>query len=385
MKTIRKALKDTDKVLLVFTIVMFVFGLLNIATASSSESVVRYDQQLFHYVIRQLLILIGSIIPFIYIIITPTKKYSMYAVIGYVLSLALLLYLSATGDFLKGAKAWIDVAGVRLQPSELTKPIIIVSLALIFELFRKKLVIKNNDRYKIIVFIFLIGFLVPVIVFLQKDLGTAIIISVISMSMYLVSPVLKKDKINSLIVLFFLGIAALFIILSVNGKILTDTQARRLDFFNPCSKYEDSGYQICNAFIAINDGGLFGLGLGKSRQKYSYIPEPHTDSIFAIIAEEQGFIRTTLVFLGYYFILKRIFDISAKANSERGKYMAFGVGIYISAHIILNLGGLFGVIPLTGVPLPFLSYGGTFALSLSIALAVVQRVHIETKNQYMKL
>jgi cell division protein FtsW len=385
MKTIRKALKDTDKVLLVFTIVMFVFGLLNIATASSSESVVRYDQQLFHYVIRQLLILIGSIIPFIYIIITPTKKYSMYAVIGYVLSLALLLYLSATGDFLKGAKAWIDVAGVRLQPSELTKPIIIVSLALIFELFRKKLVIKNNDRYKIIVFIFIIGFLVPVIVFLQKDLGTAIIISVISMSMYLVSPVLKKDKINSLIVLFFLGIAALFIILSVNGKILTDTQARRLDFFNPCSKYEDSGYQICNAFIAINDGGLFGLGLGKSRQKYSYIPEPHTDSIFAIIAEEQGFIRTTLVFLGYYFILKRIFDISAKANSERGKYMAFGVGIYISAHIILNLGGLFGVIPLTGVPLPFLSYGGTFALSLSIALAVVQRVHIETKNQYMKL
>jgi cell division protein FtsW len=385
MKTIRKALKDTDKVLLVFTIVMFVFGLLNIATASSSESVVRYDQQLFHYVIRQLLILIGSIIPFIYIIITPTKKYSMYAVIGYVLSLALLLYLSATGDFLKGAKAWIDVAGVRLQPSELTKPIIIVSLALIFELFRKKLVIKNNDRYKIIVFIFLIGFLVPVIVFLQKDLGTAIIISVISMSMYLVSPVLKKDKINSLIVLFFLGIAALFIILSVNGKILTDTQARRLDFFNPCSKYEDSGYQICNAFIAINDGGLFGLGLGKSRQKYSYIPEPHTDSIFAIIAEEQGFIRTTLVFLGYYFILKRIFDISSKANSERGKYMAFGVGIYISAHIILNLGGLFGVIPLTGVPLPFLSYGGTFALSLSIALAVVQRVHIETKNQYMKL
>ena len=155
----------------------------------------------------------------------------------------------------------------------------------------------------------------------------------------------------------------------------------RFDFFNPCSKYEKGGYQVCNGFIAFNDGGLWGLGIGKSKQKYSYIPEPHTDSVFAIIGEEWGFLKSTFIFIVYAYILKRILDLSAKASRVRGKFICLGVATYIFSHILINLGGLFGVIPLTGVPLPFLSYGGSFAISLIGSLGLVQRVHIETKNQ----
>ena len=146
-----------------------------------------------------------------------------------------------------------------------------------------------------------------------------------------------------------------------------------------------NGYNICNAFIAINDGGLFGVGIGKSTQKYSYIPEPHTDSAFAIIAEEYGVIGCAFIFIGYTIILWRIIIISSNASTKRGRYMCLGIATYVFAHILVNMGGLFGLMPLTGVPLPFFSYGGSFVISLIAAFAIVQRVNIETKNQKIKI
>ena len=128
-----------------------------------------------------------------------------------------------------------------------------------------------------------------------------------------------------------------------------------------------------------------GLGIGKSKQKYSYIPEPHTDSAFAIIAEEYGVIGSVFIFLGYALILWRITMIASKASTLRGRYICLGVAAYIFAHIFINMGGLFGIIPLTGVPLPFFSYGGSFAISLIVSLALVQRVNVETKNQKIKV
>jgi cell division protein FtsW len=385
IKRILNALKDTDKILLFASIIMFVFGLLNIATASSSEAVVRYNSTLFYYFNRQFLILLGSTIPFLYILITDTKKYKGYALIAYIAVSVLLLYLTFAGVFHKGAKAWINIFGVGLQPSELSKPVIIVCLAVIFETFRKTLINKEINKTNIFGIIAFVGFAIPFLVFLHKDLGTAMIISFISFAMLLASPILRTDKLKFITAMGVTLILSGLVIFATNGALFTSAQLQRFNFFDPCSRYETSGYQTCNGFIAMNDGGLFGLGMGKSKQKYSYIPEPHTDSIFAIISEEQGFIRTTLVFVGYYIILKRIFNIASKSNTIRGRYIAYGVGIYIFAHIMLNLGGLFAIIPLTGVPLPFLSYGGTFALSLSLALALVQRVHIETKNQHLKL
>ena len=183
-----------------------------------------------------------------------------------------------------------------------------------------------------------------------------------------------------------IGALALLVIYLKQGYILNEARISRFtSFLDPCGNYEKGGYQVCNSYIAINDGGLWGLGIGKSKQKYSYIPEPHTDSAFAIIAEEYGIYRTIFIFILYGIVLYRIAVIGSKASTLRGRYICVGILSYIFVHIFINLGGMFGIIPLTGVPLPFLSYGGSFVLSLIASLAIVQRIAIETKNKKIKI
>ena len=138
-----------------------------------------------------------------------------------------------------------------------------------------------------------------------------------------------------------------------------------------------TGSQVCNGYIAINNGGLTGKGLGNSTQKYLYLPEPYTDFIYAIIVEELGVITGVLLILSYMFIMFRILIIGRKSPNNRGAVLCYGVAIYIFLHIAVNLLGIMGVIPMTGVPLPFMSYGGSFTLCLIAGLTLVQRVSIE--------
>lgn len=378
---IKKLFQDMDKPLFFVMLIIIIFGLLNIVTASSRETVVRYDQSLYHYFFQHLIMLTIAGIGSIVVIHIPTKYYKLLGPFLYLIVLGLLIYLSIVGIAERGSINWLSIAGFTFQPSELAKPVMIVCLAVLFEMFYKKLRNQNLNHYDMIGFILLIGLIMPVIVFLQGDLGTCLIILGIFVVLFISSPILKIDKLRTFIFLVIVGIIGLAGIYFIKGRILTDAQLKRFDFFNPCSKYEKSGYQICNGFIAINDGGLLGLGIGKSKQKYSYIPDPHTDSVFAIIAEELGFLLSTLVFIAYIFILGRILRIASRAGTIRGRYMCLGIAVYMFFHILLNLGGLFGILPLTGVPLPFLSYGGTFTICLLCSLAIVQRVHIETYSQ----
>ena len=383
-RNLKKNINDMDKVLLVVTVIMFIFGLLNIVTASSRAVVLRYNTSLYNFFYKQLLNLILGFIMFIFIVNVPTKKYKQWGTIAFIVVGGLLIYLSLYGTIHKGSVNWIKFMGLTLQPSELAKPTIIMCLAVAFEMFAKKLRNKNTNHYDIIGIILFIGCVFPLMVFLQKDLGTAIILFSIFGVMFLASPILRIDKVKTCGLGIILLIIGGIIIISKTGSLLSETQLSRFDFFDPCSNYESGGYQICNGFIAINEGGLFGVGIGQSKQ-ISYIPESHTDSVFAIISEEYGFIRSTIIFIAYILILGRILSLASKANTLRGRYICLGVAVYIFLHILINLGGLFGVMPLTGVPLPFLSYGGSFTLSLIIALSMVQRVHIETKNQIIKI
>ena len=134
----------------------------------------------------------------------------------------------------------------------------------------------------------------------------------------------------------------------------------------------------------MNKGGITGVGLGKSTQKYLYLPEPYTDFIFPVLIEELGVISGVIVIFLFMIILYRILAIGRKATNNQSALMCYGVAIYIFAHIAINLGTVLGVMPNTGVPLPFLSYGGSFTLCLIIALAVVQRVSIENKKSKVK-
>ena len=384
-QSLGKLLKDLDKPLLIASAALFIFGLLNIVTASSRAAVVNYDVSIYYYFYRQLIFIILGLIAGLIIIKTDTKYYKLIVPILFVAVIALNLW-ALTFEELSGSKNWIDLKFIKLQPSEFSKPIIIALLAIMFEKNYRKLRTLNIKHYDTIATMIFVAMIIPAIIVLQKDFGTLLIILFIIFMMFLSSPILKVDKIKTFLLMVGLGALALLVMYSVQGYILNDARISRFtSFLDPCGNYENGGYQVCNSYIAINDGGLWGLGIGKSKQKYSYIPEPHTDSAFAIIAEEYGIYRTIFIFILYGVVLYRIAVIGAKSSTLRGRYMCVGIVSYIFIHIFINLGGMFGLIPLTGVPLPFLSYGGSFVLSLIATLSIVQRVAIESKNKKIKI
>lgn len=386
MKKAIRTLKDMDKVLLLTTLILIIFGTLNIVTASSREAVVNADANLFYYFFKHVIILFISLICFLIVIKIPTNNYRKWLLFIYIIVAGMNAYLILKGVATRGANNWINLKFIKIQPSELAKPTLILTMGLLFKKYEKKLK-DPKEKHDIIIWTIIgLALIFPILVFLQKDLGTAIILLGIFIVMFIFSPISSGEKIKAGIISIALIAIMLIVRLSITGYILSDTQSSRLsNFFNPCSKYENTGYQVCNAFIAINNGGLFGVGLGKSTQKYSYIPEPHTDMVFAIIAEENGIIVCTLIFIMYLIILYRILMLSKKTKNLRNRYICIGTATYIFLHIFINLGGLFGIIPLTGVPLPFLSYGGSFTLSLITTLAVIQRIHIEMKNEKIRV
>ena len=198
--------------------------------------------------------------------------------------------------------------------------------------------------------------------------------------LFLEIPVKFKLKRNSALIVIGVCIIAL-VGLSVMGiSIFSDRQKGRLDFTKPCERIYSDGNQVCNGYIAINNGGLFGKGLGNSTQKYLYLPEAYTDFIFAIIVEELGLITSVGILLLLFLVLWRIFLIAKRSTTARGALICYGVFWYILFHIVINLGGLLGLMPLTGVPLPFLSYGGSYLLCLVSSIALVLRVDYENKT-----
>ena len=386
VKNLRNIFSKMDRSLFIVTILFFLFGLLNIVTASSREAVVRYEVSTYHYFFKQLEMLIGGLIISYIILNMKTKVYKNLVWFGYLFVLILVILLFPFGKEVNGATNWLPIPGLgTIQPSELAKPVMIVLFAILFEQNYRILSSDNPKRWSKISLILIIAFLIPVLTFSQKDLGGALIMMGIFGILFLSSPIRRIDKVKIICLMIGFCIVGMSAVVMRQGYLLSDAQLSRFDFFNPCSKYETTGYQVCNGFIALNDGGIFGLGIGKSKQKYSYIPEPHTDSIFAIIGEEYGAIKCSFIFIAYVFVLFRILKIATNATTIRCRYMCLGIATYIFLHIFINLGGLFGIIPLTGVPLPFLSYGGTYAISLMCALAVVQRVHMETKLEKFKL
>ena len=386
---IKKAIRtfsDMDKVLFFTSLILIIFGSLNIVTASSREAVVNADANMFYFFFKHIIILAISLTAFLIVLKIPTKDYKKWLPIIYITVFGLNLFLILKGVATRGANNWINLGFMKIQPSELAKPTLIVSISLMFEMYFKKL--KNPKEKHDMIIWKIIGFalIFPILVFLQKDLGTAIILFGIFAVLFFFSPISTSEKFKSSIISIIILAILVVVRLSISGYILSGAQESRLNnFFNPCSKYEDTGYQVCNAFIAINNGGLTGVGLGKSTQKYSYIPEPHTDMVFAIIAEENGVLICSLIFIAYLIIIYRVLMLSKKTKSLKNKYICLGVATYFFLHILINLGGLFGVIPLTGVPLPFLSYGGSFTLSLITTFALIQRIHIEMKNEKIRV
>lgn len=371
----KKVLSKLDKPLLLIMLLFFIFGLIMIFSASTIVSVVGFNRAPYSFFIKQALFLFVGLIAFFIILFIPTKKYSAISKILIIIVILALAGLIVYGELTNHAKSWYYIGPFSIQPSEFAKTILIMYLGSYYYKHRKEL----NNQWIILKPLFL-AFVIFALVFLQPDLGTGIIIALICIFIFFALPMEKSFKKNMfMLLLVIISAVALFLVFG-GEKILTSTQLKRFEYKEPCKRYtEETGYQVCNGYIAINSGGLFGVGLGNSTQKYLYLPEAHTDFIFPIVIEELGVITGVLVILGYIFILYRILKIARKSNNLGNSIMAYGVAAYLFSHIAINLIGILGIGPMTGVPLPFLSYGGSFALNLMIAFGIVQRIEVENK------
>jgi len=367
-----KNISKIDKLLFFLTALLFGFGSLMILSASNMESFVRYKISPYFFFIRQIEFLFLGFIGFLIIISIPTKNYKKFIKFLMYGILIFLIFLFMYGKATNGAFSWVKIGGFSLQPSEFIK-IIFIMYAGVFYYDNKN---KLSSEKLIIAIPILVGLVAVGLIAIQPDFGTAFILLVIIGAIFFSLPI--KSFIKKNLIMAF----AIIIILTgffFTSTVVTDEIRSRFDYFHPCQDYKGDGYHVCNGYIAINNGGLFGVGFGNSTQKYLYLPEAHTDFIFPIIMEEGGLFTAFIILILYLTIIFRIFRISRRSCNLRNAIIAYGVAIYISIHIFVNLLGVFGRIPLTGVPLPFLSYGGSFALSLIAALAIVQRIEIENK------
>ena len=371
----RKLLSKMDIPLLLIMLIFIVLGLTMIYSASSVSSVVRYGYAPYHFFVRQAIFVgVSLFVGFTLIIRLPTRTYGALAwplLIAIILALVLLFI---KGEVTNNAQSWYDFGFFSLQPSEFAKSILIVFMAVFYNKLQYK---KSKNIYSYLIPL-AAGALIAGLVIMQPDLGSAAIIAGIVFLTFISIPLVKNNMIRFIKIVAFGLVIGLIVLLYSGADFLNSMQIDRLTFQNPCSRYtETTGYQVCNGFIAINNGGLFGVGLGNSTQKYLYLPESHTDFIFPIIVEELGLVTGILIILGYVFMLYRILKIAKSSENLRCSVLAYGTFWFLTLHILVNLLGILALIPLTGVPLPFLSYGGSFTVNVIIMLFVVERVNIE--------
>lgn len=368
----KKIIKYIDKRLLIVSFALFIMGLIMIFSASNVTAYMKYAVSPYRYFMKQGIILCVGFFLSLIVIRFNTKSYGMFSwgllLLG-IVSLVLVLFL---GTEKNQAHSWFEIGSFNIQPSEIIKVVTIVFLANYYDKKEKML-----NGWAASLFPLGVCGVVAGLIFLQPDLGTALIYAFIVGIIFIAVPIKKEIKYKTIFAIVGLVVFAVLAVVGTGKGILLERQMQRFDFTRPCDKILSTGNQVCNCYIAFNNGGLTGVGLGNSTQKYLYLPEPYTDFIFAIIVEELGVITGILIILAYLYILIRILIIGRASPNNRGAIMCYGIATYIFLHIMINLMGIMGLIPLTGVPLPFMSYGGSFTICLIAALTIVQRVSVE--------
>ncbi|MGM0897657.1 MAG: FtsW/RodA/SpoVE family cell cycle protein [Bacillota bacterium] len=383
---IKKYGKYIDYPLLFTYLALTVFGLIMIYSSSMAWSVNYYNDSPDRFYIQQLVNLAIAYPVFLLAAVFPykhfKKKWMMATILAVIFSGLILVHF--IGFAAGGAKSWISLGFANIQPSEVAKVGLIFYLAGVFSnKYRNGSINKLNES---IIPPVLILTAVLLLVFLEPDLGSMVIIGAVGLSVMAASGVRLKPfvKLAGIVI----AAAAIFIVpamIFAKDLIFTEKRMGRIDaFFNPFSDELGFGFQIVNGYLAIGSGGLSGLGLGQSIQKLGYLPEPHTDFIMSVIAEELGVLGVLVVIGGLGFVVLRGLWIAMTTSDPLARMLAAGVASMIGIQSFVNLGGLSGIIPLTGVTLPFISYGGTSVILLSLAMGVLMNVSMFNKYEKTK-
>lgn len=356
-----KSLAKPDYFILILVGLIVVFGLAMLSSASSVLSFKRFDST-YHLFFRQLLrgFLPGLILFFILAKLNY-QRWEKYSIAFFIISVILLLavFIPGIGADFGRAQSWISIGGIPFQPSEVIKLFLIFSLA---GWFAYRGPDKTKDFWNGLVPFVVILSLISIPILLQPDLGTLMVVVMIALSIYFTA----GARLSHLFGLILAGLGSIGILIAIAPY----RAARLTTFLNPEIDPSGIGYHINQAFLAIGSGGLFGLGFGQSRQKFAYLPEVMGDSIFAIIAEELGFILTVGLIIAFLALAWRGLRLAQRVEDDYARLVVIGIISWFVIQAFFNIAAMLGLMPLTGIPLPFISYGGT-ALATSLAAAGV--------------
>lgn len=370
----KRVWKSIDYTLLLPLVIVCVLGTIMVYSASSIVSIAKYENARYFFNKQLVSLAIGSLAClFAFLVPYQVLKKRLVIVIVMVLSLGLLGAALAIGKEVNGIKAWV----FGIQPAEFVKISIIVVLARFFARRQETNTPVWQGAAGTIGFVGLCSFLI----LKQPDLGTLIVIAGMIGVMFLCSGIQIRFKmwIKRLIVTSIIWVPLCYV---VWHYVLEDYQkARFLIFLNPFSDPQGDGFQLVNSFIGIASGGVNGRGLGNSIQKYGYLPEAHTDFIMAIVSEELGLIGITIILSCLLLITIRALRIAQKCRDPFGSLLAIGIGSLLCIQTFVNVGGITGLIPLTGVPLPFVSYGGSSLIASLTMMGILLSVSRHVKEQ----
>ncbi len=356
--------RPVDKIFLTLILVILFIGLVSIFSAGIAVAQIRFNDP-YYYFKHQLFygVLPGLVLMFIVSKI-HYKFWQKWAIALFVLAILtlVLVLIPGVGVELKGAKRWIDLGPISFQPAEFLKLALIVYLASWLAGKKKRIKDFSESLIPFVVFMGIVG----ILILLQPDVGSLGAIAFIALSMFYIA----GASLRHIVGLVLLGVISLALLIKLEPYRMN----RFLAFINPDIDAQGIGWQVKQAAIAVGSGGLFGVGLGHSHQKFSYLPEVVGDSIFAIIAEEVGLVGAGIVVILFFLLVLRGFRLAWLAPDRFSSYLVFGISFWIIFQALINIMAIIGLIPLTGIPLPFVSYGSTSLIFALVGVGIVLNI-----------
>lgn len=348
--------RSLDFPLLTTTLILIIFGLIMVYDASSIQGL-RDFKDSYYYIRQQSIWVIVGILSLGFFSRFDYRRFRILAAPLVLISIILLIavFIPGLGVAGGGAHRWLKLGPLTLQPSEIIKLTGVIFLASIFE-----------KKARFLPFAILTVTVTAITAILQRDLGSSLVFVATMGAMYF----LAGGALWHFLLALPIGAAALW------GLIFTSAyrSKRILAFLDPFSDPQGYSYHISQVLIALGSGGLFGLGLGHSRQKFEYIPEVTTDSIFGIVGEELGFLGGLILLILFALVITRGFKIAQRASDNFGRILALGLTFWLGIQVIINLSSMVSLLPLTGVPLPFISYGGSALVANLTAIGILLNI-----------
>lgn len=358
---------EPDWWLLATVVTMVMFGL--VMVYSSTFGLAQSEGGPYGYLIRQIIyILVGSAGMAVAMLVNYNRlrDHAGKAMLAVILLLAALVFVPGLGTETYGAKAWIYVGPISFQPSEIAKLALIVYMASWLSGKGAKV---RSFSYGMVQFAVVMGMVVG-LVMLEPDLGTSVLLATVGLAMFFVAGAHLVQFASSIMI----G-GAMFLTMALSASYRRD---RLLVFLDPESDLRNLGWQLFQARLALGSGGVFGLGLGESRQKFSWLPAPHHDAIFAIIGEELGLVGCVFLLMLFGALAVRGYRIAMRAPDAFGTLVAVGITTWLIFQAMFNIGGVVTAIPFTGITLPFISYGGSSLVVAMTAAGVLLNISRQT-------